>query len=122
MTNQMIVLSNAVRLMEEGVILASGQKVKVTDADGNEKLLDMPEEIHTFQGWKDRGFCVRKGEKAVAKFPIWKHSKKKLKNDAGEVEIDENGNEKNVGSMFMQMAAWFTVRQVDPLVTSEAVA
>lgn len=37
----------------------------------------VPEEIHTFEGWKERGFSVRKGEKSDIRITIWKHSTKK---------------------------------------------
>ena len=33
----------------------------------------MPELIHTYQKWKELGYQVRRGEKAIAKFPIWKY-------------------------------------------------
>lgn len=37
----------------------------------------IPEEIHTFEGWKERGYIVRKGEKSDIRITIWKHGTKK---------------------------------------------
>lgn len=61
------------------------------------------EEIHTYQGWKERGYQVRKGEKAVDKFTIWKCAAKK-KNDEGTEETPK---------MFMKLSAFFSTKQVD---------
>ena len=104
MTNAMIVLVESVKLMEDGVIGGSGIKGMVPDADGNEKEIELPEAIHTFQTWKKLGYQVKKGEKAVAKFPIWKHTAAKH-NDEGE--------EEKPSRMFMKTAAWFTISQCE---------
>lgn len=109
MTNSMIILSESVRLMEEGKLKSSGKFVKITDADGSEKTLEMPIEIHTFNGWKERGFCVRKGEKSTIKFPIWKH-----------IYGKENEEGKKKDHMFMKLSAFFTEEQVEPI-NAEAV-
>lgn len=63
------------------------------------------EEIHTFARWKSLGYSVKKGEKAIAKFPIWKMGTKK----------DEDGEEKETGRMFLKNSAFFSTRQVEPL-------
>lgn len=63
------------------------------------------EEIHTFQRWKEMGFSVKKGEHAVAKFPIWKMGTKK----------DDDGEEKTTGRMFMKNSAFFSTAQVEPI-------
>ena len=104
MTNAMIILDESVRLMDEGVLAGTGEFITVENADGTKKQLEMPEEIHTFQGWKERGFSVKKGEKAIAKFPIWKHTSKT-------VEVD--GEEEEKTNMFMKMAAFFKMSQVE---------
>ena len=108
MTNAEIILQAAVDLMQQGKIGTTGReiKVKMLDADGNEleKILPEPEEIHTFQHWKELGYSVKKGQHAVAKFPIWKYS--------GKVEIDENGEETDKSRMFMKVAHFFAASQV----------
>lgn len=86
MTNTQIIYENSVILAMSGTIKPG-------------------EEIHTFQRWKAMGYSVRKGEKAVAKFPIWKMGTKK--NDEGETE--------ETGRMFMKMSAFFSASQVEPL-------
>lgn len=99
--------------MKQGKIGGSGKKVKVEDKDGNPVELELPEEIHTFQAWKAKGFSVKKGEHAVASFKIWKHTSKQMKNDKGEDEEHEN--------MFMKTAHFFTRAQVEPIVKEVAV-
>ena len=119
MTNEMIILTESIQLMKEGKLKGSGEFVEVENEDGSKKHLELPEEIHTFQGWKARGYQVKKGEKSAIKFPIWKHTTKKLKTNTGDANLDamneqvnKKGGEEN---MFMQMAAFFTIAQVEPI-------
>lgn len=81
MTNAEIVAMNMVTLINEG---------KMT----------IDEDIHTFQKWKAMGYSVRKGEKAIAKFPIWKYT---VKEKDGEEEAHT----------FMKMSCWFSTSQVE---------
>lgn len=104
MTNKMIVLMESIKLMEQGVLAPTGEKVIVEDENGNKKELDVPEEIHTYQVWKELGFQVQKGEKAIAQFPIWKYTSKKTEN--------KNGMEVEKGHMFMKTASFFKSSQV----------
>ena len=76
-------------------------------ADG---VLEEDESLYTYKAWKDRGFQVREGETAIAKFPIWNYSKRKPKtNEDGEVEQVKGGY------FYMKMTAFFCDRQVDPI-------
>ena len=68
MTNAAIIEQESMRLVEQGVL-------KLVDVGGGMLL---PEPIHTFNGWKERGYSVKKGEKSNIKFPIWKHGTKKV--------------------------------------------
>ena len=68
-------------------------------------LMSADEEIHTFQRWKALGYSVKKGEHAIAKFPVWKPSTKK----------DDDGEETTTGRMFMKTSAFFKTSQVEPL-------
>ena len=80
-------------------------------ADG---VLEEDESLYTYKAWKDRGFQVRKGETAIAKFPIWNYSKRKPKeNESGEVEQVKGGY------FYMKMTAFFCDRQVDPIMEDE---
>lgn len=104
MTNATIILNESIKLMENGILKPSGAKAKTADGE----IVDIPEEIHTFQGWKSLGYSVKKGEKAIAKFPIWKHTSKKV--------VDEETNEENEKtSMFMKTAAFFKFEQVEKI-------
>lgn len=105
MTNAMIILLERVELMKQGKIGSTGRIAIVMDADGNEKQIEEPEEIHTYQKWKSMGYQVQKGEKAVASFPIWKHVQKKPENE-GDAPIER---------MFLKTSAFFTMSQVEKI-------
>ena len=109
MTNAMIILMESVKLMEQGVIGTTGRTFTVMQDDGTEKVLCEPEAIHTFSHWKHMGFSVKKGEHAVAKFPIWSGTEKTVR--------DEDGNEtgEKVTKLYMRNAFFFTAAQVEPL-------
>lgn len=68
-------------------------------------LMSADEELHTFQRWKAMGYSVKKGEHAIAKFPVWKMGTKK----------DDDGEEETTGRMFMKTSAFFKTSQVEPL-------
>ena len=118
MTNAQIILNESIRLMEEGILKGSGQFCEIETETGT-ITVELPEVIHTFQGWKDLGYSVKKGEKSSIKFPIWKHTVKMLNTNTGNAELDkmntqinEQGGQTN---MFMKTAAWFTFAQVEPI-------
>ena len=88
------------------ISLATAEFVK----NGALKLIGgIPEEIHTFEGWKERGFGVRKGEKSDIRITIWKHGTKKIK--------DKDGNETEKSAMFLKESAFFRRSQVDEINT-----
>ena len=89
MTNTAIIISNMELLIHNGVITADNI-------------------IHTYSRWKSLGFQVKKGEKAIAKFPIWKYTKGK-KQEMSEEEAQEKGY------CFMKMSAFFSDTQVEPI-------
>lgn len=103
MTNNEIIFNERVNLMEQGLLKGSGTWAKVEKVNGEVVEIELPEEIHTFQAWKERGYAVKKGEKSQIKFSIWKCTTKK----------DEDGNEEK--KMFMKLSAFFTASQVEPL-------
>lgn len=110
MTNAMIILNESVKLMEDGIIKGTGRFVEIENDDGSKKRLELPEELHTFAAWKSMGYSVKKGEKAVAKFPIWKYTEKQ------KAEEEKTGNpleDAPVTNMFMKVAAFFTAAQVE---------
>jgi len=106
MTNAMIIMIESVKLMEDGVIKGSGIKGKTSDG----KIVELPEVIHTYAVWKSLGYQVKKGEKAVAQFPIWKYVKGKKTDESEEVD-----GEKNNGYCRMVTASFFTKEQVEKI-------
>lgn len=110
MTNAMIILLKQMELVEQGILKYTGRTVKGINVLTGEPA-EVPEIqcIHTYAGWKERGYQVRRGQKAVASFPIWKYTKGKTK-DMDEEEAQANGY------CFMKNSSWFTEEQVDPIV------
>ena len=76
---------------------------KVENEKGEKIELEEPEELHTYRGWQELRRQVKKGEKAVATFLIWKHTVKKTEED----------EEKE--KMFMTKAFFFTVGQTETI-------
>ena len=118
MTNAQIILNESLRLMEEGILKGSGEFAEIETEEGT-ATIELPEPIHTFNGWKALGYSVKKGEKSQIKFAIWKHTTKMLSTDTGNAEMDkanalvnEQGGQTN---MFMKVSAWFTAAQVEPI-------
>lgn len=113
MTNAMIILNESVRLMEQGIIGTTGRTITVEDAQGNKKDLQEPEPLHTYAKWKELGYQVKKGEKAKAKFTIWKYKAGKVEMevtyDNGKKGVEEVDNSK----MFMKISSFFTQNQVE---------
>lgn len=107
MTNVMIILLESVKLMEAGVIKATGEKMIVEDENGKREI-DIPEPIHTYQKWKTLGYQVKRGSKAVAQFPIWKYTASKKKEESEE-EAQAQGH------CFMKMSSFFTSEQVEKM-------
>lgn len=111
MTNEMIIMDHAQQLAEEGKIAYTGNTVTLETVDGEGIVFKETEQIHTYARWKAIGFQVRRGEKAVAKFKVWKHVSGKKKDDDGEEKTADAGR----GKMFLKQAAFFSVAQVDPI-------
>ena len=67
MTNATIILNEACNLFEQGLLKGTGKYIKMMylDENGNEieKEVELPEDIHTFAGWKALGYSVKKGRK-----------------------------------------------------------
>ena len=111
MTNEQIIFNNRYQLMIDGVIGTTGRQITVQDEEGNKQVIYEPEQIHTIMEWKRRGFSVKKGEKAITQFTIWKHSTKKAQEEG---EEDEE-------KMFMKNAFFFSASQVEPIEEKQAV-
>lgn len=107
MTNEMIILWESVELMEKGLIGTTGRTFEVEDKDGNKRILQEPEQIHTFSTWKEMGYSVKKGEHAVASFYIWKYV-----TGGKKAESDESADEAK-GRCIMKKAFFFKRSQVE---------
>jgi len=110
MTNEMIILWESVKLMEQGLLGTTGRTFTVTAEDGSERVLQEPEAIHTFSHWKELGFSVKKGEHALAKFPIWKGVEQAVKDDEGNATEPTRKTR-----LFMKTSAFFSAAQVEPM-------
>ena len=114
MTNEQIIFHNSIVLMDEGIIGTTGRTLEFENDDGTKKTVQEPEPIHTFAAWKSLGYQVQKGQKAIAKFPIWKHK------NAGRRKNRKTGKEEDTEEMlFLTDAFFFSQSQVQPLEESE---
>lgn len=112
MTNAAIIMAHSISLMEQGILHGSGIFGKVINEKGEEKEIELPEEIHTFAAWKKLGYSVKKGEHSSIKFAIWKYTEK------GKKEEELTGNpiaDAPMKNMFLKQAYFFTASQVEPL-------
>lgn len=111
MTNEKIIFIESQKLAEAGKINYTGRTFKAVNMAGEEVEYKETEAIHTFQAWKEQGFSVKKGSKAVAQFPIWKYTSKK------EMLPMKDGTEEEVetSNMFMKVAAFFSASQVEEI-------
>lgn len=107
MTNANIILNESIRLMNEGIIGTTGRTFEIVDENGETKQIAEPEALHTYQAWKQMGYQVQKGEKAIAKFKIWKCTRKaeEIETENGEIVIDKK-------KMFLVNASFFKASQV----------
>lgn len=107
MTNAQIIGNAQDMLLKAGKIRPTGRVLKAIDGAGNEIIMHEAEPIHTYQTWKEMGFQVQRGEKAVCKLHIWKHTTRKAKTEDG-------GEGETISRMFMTSAAFFAMHQVQP--------
>ena len=106
MTNEEIIMRNSMELMKQGILKPTGRILIQELPDGQKIEIPEPEPIHTYNGWKELGYQVKKGQKAKASFPIWKYTGEK----------DEEGNKvKDGGHCFQKKAFWFTFDQVEKI-------
>lgn len=118
MTNQEIIFQESIKLMKNGILKGTGEFVTIQDEQGKRDI-ELPEEIHTFQHWKQLGYQVKKGEKAKAQFSIWKHTVKMLDENTDNEAVNKMNKNINIQggktSMFMKLSSFFTVDQVEKI-------
>lgn len=105
MTNMEIIMRASMDLMKQGIIKPSGRILTQELPDGTKIEVHEPEAIHTYNGWKDRGYQVKRGEHAKATFTIWKYTGKK----------DEETGDVEKGHCFPKKSFWFTFDQVEAI-------
>jgi alpha-glucuronidase len=119
MTNAQIIFNNSLTLMEQGIIKGTGQMMKaiIINKDGKEeeKLVEIPEEIHTYAAWKNLGYQVKRGEKAKAQFTIWKHVSKKEEMEVKYTDGTTGIEEVDASKMFMKLSSFFSASQVEAI-------
>lgn len=104
MTNKQIIFNEEQKLAEQGKIKYTGRMIIMQGMDDNPVEFKETEQIHTFAAWKEIGYVVKKGQKAIAKFPIWKYVSHKNE------EAEETDSK-----MFLKVAAFFSSSQVEKL-------
>ena len=107
-TNVEIIRNQSIELMKQGILKPTGRMLVFETEDGSRIELPEPEPIHTYNGWKELGYQVKKGQKAKAQFTIWKYSGKK----------DEESGEVEKGHCFQKKAFWFTFDQIEKAVSA----
>ena len=115
MTNSQIILSNSLKLMEDGKLGTTGRMILMTykNEEGEDvtERVNEPEPIHTFAEWKALGFFVNKGEKAIARFTIWNYTDKPSKKAREEAE-KEGKEAVEEGHYYLKEACFFKKSQV----------
>lgn len=100
MTNDEIILEKQYELLHEG-------KIGTMTIRGHL----MPEPIHTRRRWKELGYKVKKGEKPIAKFEVWRTPKTRVVADA-EGDLTEEAVK---STMRLEMAEFYAYYQVEEL-------
>ena len=107
MTNAQIIFNESIRLVEEQKIGTTGRLLTVVDGEGNEKTIPEPEPIHTFDEWKRMGLYVKRGEHAVAAFPIWVVNRKPVKLPMKDVKTGETVEVTEDSTRYVMKTAYF---------------
>lgn len=67
------------------------------------------EMLHTFQFWKQSGYSVKKGEKAICQTRLWKYTNRAT---ASELEDAQENDIDTTGRFFLAKSYLFSSRQV----------
>ena len=115
MTNAQIIFNESLKLMEEGKIGTTGKQITLVNADGTKETINEPLPIHTYAAWKQLGFQVKKGSKAVAQFTIWKHVSRKSEMEVTYTDGTKGTEEVDDSKMFQKLSSFFSLEQVEPI-------
>ena len=115
MKNEEIILRERLRLMIAGKIGSTGATMVIEKEDGSTEEISVPEELHTWEGWRRAGYRVKHGEHAIATFPIWKHCR------AGEHRDRKTGETvQTPEKMIMTKAFFFKFDQCEKIEEEES--
>lgn len=73
------------------------------------------ENLKTFAEWKKAGYSIIKGETACMKLDLWKPFTKKLVDENGKPELDEEGKQKEETRFKLVPSSLFSIEQVQKL-------
>ncbi len=111
-TNAQIIAYEAQRLLEAGKIKPTGRILTFETSDGETIKIPEAEPIHTFAMWKSLGYKVKKGEHAVTRLDIWKHTGRRNDDETDPDEAERGGY------CFRKTACFFSASQVEPIPTT----
>jgi hypothetical protein len=122
MTNAQIIFNKSIELMENGQLNGTGKYITVLTVNENgeeeKKQIEEPEAIHTYAAWKQLGFQVKKGSKAIAQINIWKHVSKKEEMEVTYTDGTTGTEEIDNSKMFMKLSSFFSASQVEKIATA----
>lgn len=115
--NETIILAARFDLMDRGIIGRTGRKIPIETETGT-IFVDEPEELHTFEAWKAAGFNVKKGQHAISRISIWKHTGPK--NVSVPMEDGTQKEFEDKGHFFKKQACFFARSQVERIKVAAA--
>lgn len=122
MTNAQIIFNKSIELMENGLLNGTGKFITVIQLNENgeeeKKVIEEPEAIHTYAAWKQLGYQVKRGNKAVAQINIWKHVSKKEEMEVTYTDGTTGTEEIDNSKMFMKLSSFFSASQVEKIATA----
>lgn len=110
MTNKQIILEESLRLVEAGILKSTGVMDYIELEDESVIEFEVPEAINTYQRWKQLGYAVKKGEKAITCIKVWKPFKSK----AEDVDTEDEENQDKT-HMYLKKAYFFKQDQCEKI-------
>lgn len=74
MKNEEIIMKTRINLMNNRQLGTTGRLMDYVTEDGELTQIDEPAEIHTYVGWKRKGYQVPIGTKSRVFIPIWNYT------------------------------------------------
>ena len=110
-------MTNAQRIFEKEIELALENKIptlerRITVAvNGEERVINEPTHIYSLPQWRNRGYLVREGEKAIARINLYRPVNTRPAEDA------EPGEDGSIPASRMELKPtyFFSADQVEPI-------